>query len=147
MYSRKHGSSGSKKPPREKPPQWVDMSPEEIEEKIVELAEQGKEPSDIGEVLRDQYGIPSVKYFDMKITEVLKENDLRDGIPEDLRKLVEKSEKIRDHLEEQPRDSSAVHGLEQTESKIRRLAKYYKREGKIPQDWKHETEKEFHKRK
>ncbi|MFP4233213.1 MAG: 30S ribosomal protein S15 [Candidatus Aenigmatarchaeota archaeon] len=147
MYSRKHGSSGSSKPYREEPPEWVDMDKEEVKEKIVELGQEGKEPSEIGEVLRDQYGIPSVKDFGMKITEILEKEDLRGEIPEDLRKLVKKSERIREHLGDQPRDSSAIHGLEQTESKIRRLTKYYKKEGKIPQDWKHETEKEFHKRK
>ncbi len=147
MYSRKHGKSGSKKPYREEPPEWVDMTEEEVREKILELAEEGHEPSEIGEVLRDKYGVPSVKDFGLKITQVLEEEDLLDGIPEDLRKLVQKSKKIRNHLKDQPRDSSAIHGLEQTESKIRRLAKYYKEEGKIPQDWKHETEEEFHKRK
>lgn len=146
MYSRKHGKSGSTKPYREEPPEWVDMDRGEIEEKIVELAKEGHEPSEIGEVLRDRYGIPSVKDFDLKITRVLEDNGLGSDIPEDLRKLVKKSRKIRDHLEDQPRDSSAIHGLEQTESKIRRLSKYYKKKGRIPQDWKHETEKEFHKR-
>ncbi len=147
MYSRKHGKSGSTKPYREEPPEWVDMSPEEMKNKVVELGKKGLNPSEIGEVLRDQHGVPSVKYFDMKITRILEENDLNNELPEDLRKLIEKSRKIRNHLEENSGDSSAIHGLEQTDSKIRRLSKYYKRKGRIPKDWKYKPEKEFHKRK
>ncbi len=147
MYSRKHGKSGSKKPHRDEPPEWVNMSPDEIEKKVVELGKDGMKPSEIGEVLRDKYGVPSVKYFDLKITEILEENDLGSDIPEDLKSLVKKSDKIRSHLSDRKRDSSAIHGLEQTESKIRRLSKYYKRKDRIPQDWKHETKKEFHKRR
>ncbi len=146
MYSRKHGKSGSTRPHREEAPQWVDMSPKEMENKIVELAKEGVSPSEIGEVLRDQYGIPSVKYFGLKIMEVLEENDMAPKIPEDMDKLMDRAQDMRDHLEKNPRDSSAKHGLEQAESKIRRLSKYYKRKGKIPENWKYKIEKEFHKR-
>ncbi len=146
MYSRKHGKSGSTRPYREEPPEWVDMGPEEIKEKVVELGKEGMDPSEIGEVLRDNYGIPSVKYFDMSITEILDEEDLTKKLPEDLRSLIQKAQIIRDHLEKNSTDSSAIHGLEQTESKIRRLSKYYKKKEKIPEDWSYKTEKEFHKR-
>lgn len=146
MYSRKHGKSGSTRPARDEPPEWVEMDLEEIEQKVVELADEGIEPSEIGEVLRDRYGVPSVKDFGKSVTEILEENNVEPEIPEDLRNLVKKARKIREHLGDQPRDASAIHGLEQTESKIRRLAKYYKKEGKIPQDWEHETKEEFHKR-
>jgi len=146
MYSRKHGKSGSTRPYREEPPKWVDMSPDDIEKKVIELGKEGLDPSEIGEVLRDQYGVPSVKYFDLKITDILEEKGLEPKLPEDLRKLMDRAQKIREHLEDNPGDSSAIHGLEQTESKIRRLSKYYRKEEKIPEDWKYETEKEFHKR-
>ncbi len=146
MYSRKHGKSGSTRPYREEPPKWVDMSPDDIEKKVIELGKEGLDPSEIGEILRDQYGVPSVKYFDLKITDILEEKGLEPKLPEDLRKLMDRAQKIREHLEDNPGDSSAIHGLEQTESKIRRLSKYYRKEEKIPEDWKYETEKEFHKR-
>ena len=39
----------------------VSMSVEEIQAKIVELAKDGKQSAIIGNILRDAYGIPSVK--------------------------------------------------------------------------------------
>lgn len=147
MYSRKHGKSGSTKPTRNEPPEWADLSENEIESKVVELGEEGKSPSEIGKILRDKYGIPSVKYFgEKKISDILEENDMRSEIPTDLRELIDKAREIRKHLERNPKDSSAIHGLEETESKIRRLRNYYKKQGKIPQDWEYNPEEEFHKR-
>lgn len=146
MYSRKHGKSGSTRPHREEPPEWVDLSKEEMKEKVMELAKEGKDPSEIGVILRDKYGVPSLKYFDEKITDILEDEGERAEVPEDLRNLRKKAERIRDHLEENPNDSSAIHGLEETESKIRRLKKYYKKEGKIPEDWEYQPGEEIHKR-
>ena len=42
-------------------PEWVTYSDEEIEEMILKFNKEGKSTSEIGIVLRDQYGIPSVK--------------------------------------------------------------------------------------
>ncbi len=42
-------------------PEWVTYSNEEIEEFILKFTKEGKSPSEIGVILRDQYGIPSVK--------------------------------------------------------------------------------------
>lgn len=144
MYSRKHGKSGSTKPRRQEPPEWVDMSAEEVEEKVVELADEGKPPAEIGIVLRDKYGIPSTKdVVDKSVTQILEENDAGDNLPEDLRNLLDRAEEIRSHLENHPNDSSAIHGLEQAESKIRRLKKYYRNEGRIPQDWEYSPRSEI----
>ncbi|MFB6216382.1 MAG: 30S ribosomal protein S15, partial [Candidatus Aenigmatarchaeota archaeon] len=90
MYSRKHGKSGSTRPLRKDTPDWVDLSEDEVEEKVVELAEEGKDPSQIGVILRDRYGIPTTKdVVDKSVTEILEENDAKGDIPEDLRNLLE----------------------------------------------------------
>ena len=39
------------------------------------------------------------------------------------------------HVKANPQDLSNKRGLSLTESKIRRLSKYYKREGVLPADW------------
>ncbi len=38
----------------DEPPEWSDVDAEEIESRVVELAEQGHEPSQIGLKLRDE---------------------------------------------------------------------------------------------
>ncbi len=132
----KKGSSGSTRPPTKAPPEWFKMSAEEVEKLVVELAKKGYSPSMIGIILRDQYGVPLVKWVTGKsITEILEEHGLAPKIPEDLQALIKRAERIRRHLEEHPKDMSAKRGLLLVESKIHRLVKYYKRVGKLPPDW------------
>ena len=141
----KKGRSSSTRPVTKAPPPWMRYSPEEIEQLIVELARRGFTPSMIGIILRDQYGIPLVKpILGKSITEVLEEHGLAPQIPEDLMFLIRKAIKIRKHLEEHPKDMSAKRGLLLTESKIRRLIKYYKRVGKLPPDFEYKPEQFMH---
>ena len=115
------------------------MTPEEVENIVVELYRRGFTPSMIGLILRDQYGIPSVKAVTgYSITEILERHGIKMDIPEDLMFLIRKALKIRRHLEEHPKDMSAKRGLILTEAKIMRLIKYYKRVGKLPQDFKYD---------
>lgn len=139
---REKGRSHSTRPVRASPPRWLKLSSEEIEALIVELAKKGYGPSMIGIILRDQYGIPLVKPILGKgIAKVLEEHGLAAEIPEDLFNLMKRAAKLRTHLEEHPKDYHSKRGLEEIESKIRRLAKYYKRIGKLPKYWKYEPEK------
>jgi len=139
---REKGKSHSTRPIRAGPPRWLRLSSEEIEALIVELAKKGYGPSMIGIILRDQYGIPLVKPILGKgITEVLEEHGLAPEIPEDLFNLMKRAARLRAHLEEHPKDYHSKRGLEEIESKIRRLVKYYVRVGKLPRGWKYEPEK------
>ena len=45
---------------------------------------------------------------------------------------------VKKHLEENKHDMPAKRGLQLTESKIRRLIKYYKKIKKLPIDWKYD---------
>jgi len=117
-------------------PSWVQYTQEEVEQLVIELAKRGFSQSMIGVILRDQYGIPSVKpILGKSISEVLQEHELAPQIPEDLMNLIRRAVRIRKHLEEHPKDLSARRGLNLVESKIHRLVKYYKRVGKLPQDF------------
>ena len=105
-------------------PEWIAYSNEEIEEFIVKFKREGKTASQIGVILRDQYGIPSVKEVTgEKITQILKRNGQAEEYPEDLMNLIRRAVNIRDHLEENPKDLHGKRGLTIIESRIRRLGK------------------------
>ncbi len=141
-YSRAKGKSGSKKPINKVTPSWINYKPKEIEKLVIKLSKAGKTASQIGMHLRDTYGVPSVKIATKKtILQILRENKLEKQIPEDLMALIKKSIYLRKHLEKNKKDMASKRGLELTDSKIRRLAKYYKRTKKLPEDWKFHPER------
>lgn len=142
MHARKRGSSGSKRVYRDSAPDWVELSPDEVEKRILELYEEGHEPSIIGMILRDRYGVPSVKQVTgKKLAEVLKENNAIIGLPEDLKSLIEKALNLRKHAEEHRKDFHNIRGMQLTEAKVRRLAKYYKKKGVLPPEWKYDPKR------
>lgn len=123
-------------------PDWIEYSTEEIEEIILKLRKEGKSASVIGVILRDQYGIPNVKAVtDMKLSHILEKHELNEEYPEDLMNLIRKAVNIREHLKENPKDIHTKRGLQLTESKIRRLVKYYTKEGVLPEGWRYEPKK------
>lgn len=141
MYSRKHGKSGSKRP-RKPSSSWVKYKPKEIEELIVKLAKAGNDPAMIGTILRDTYGIPLVKPIIKKsITDVLKSHGLQQIMPIDMMNLMKKAVNLHNHMERNKKDYTSKRGLELTESKIRRLAKYYKKRHVLPLNWKYDIER------
>jgi small subunit ribosomal protein S15 len=117
-------------------PDWSPLSGQEIEEKVVELADEGKQSSEIGTILRDQHAVPDVKAATgKKITDIMEENDVEPPVPEDLRNLLARAVNLREHLRENPNDKHNRRGLQQIESRIRKLAKYYKEKGELDRDW------------
>ncbi|MDS0293157.1 30S ribosomal protein S15 [Halogeometricum luteum] len=131
MHTRRRGQSGSDKPVADDPPEWSDVDAEDIESRVVELAEQGDEPSQIGLKLRDEgvkgTPVPDVKLATgKKITTILEENDAAPELPEDLRNLMERAIRLREHMEENSQDMQNKRALQNTESKIRRLVNYYR---------------------
>jgi small subunit ribosomal protein S15 len=139
MHTRRRGSSSSDKPVADEPPEWSDVDEDEIESRVVELAEQGHEPSQIGMKLRDE-GVKGTPVPDVrlatgkKISEILEENDADNDVPEDLRSLMERAVGLREHMAENPQDHQNKRALQNTESKIRRLVGYY-RGDEIPADF------------
>ncbi|HDI31331.1 MAG TPA: 30S ribosomal protein S15 [Thermofilum sp.] len=140
--SKEKGKSHSTRPARLGVPAWVKYSPKDVEELVISLYRKGYPPSMIGTILRDQYGIPLVKAITgKKITRILRERGLQPDIPEDLYNLIRRAVRVRRHLEEHPKDYHSKRGLQLLESKVRRLVKYYKRRGMLPEDWEYKPEK------
>lgn len=142
MHSRAKGKSGSTKPAKPTKPVWLKYKAKEVELLIVKYAKEGLSASQIGTTLRDKYGIPSVKLVTGKsIGAILQEKNFAPEIPEDLLALMKRSVQIRKHLEQNKHDETAKRGLILTESKIGRLAKYYRKTRKLPESWKYDPEK------
>ncbi len=142
MYSRKKGKAGSHRVSRLTIPSWVRYTEKEIELLITKLSKEGKPPSQIGLILRDTYGIPNTKTITKKtIAQILKEKKFLGEVPEDLLALIKRSISINKHLDRNKKDETAKRGLTLTESKIRRLVKYYKRAGKLSLQWKYDPKR------
>jgi len=142
MHARKRGKSGSDRPFLTENPDWVEKDSDEIEDIVVKLYQEGKSTSEIGVALRDQYGVPNIKLATgKKVTEILEDNDLREDLPEDLINLMGRAVNLYEHMEMNPKDTINKRGLRLIESKIRRLAKYYQKEGVLPEGWKYSREK------
>ena len=60
-------------------------------------------------------------------------------IPEDLYHLIKKAVSVRKHLERNRKDKDSKFRLILVESRIHRLARYYKRTKKLPPNWKYES--------
>merc|ERR1712178_384282 len=98
----------------------------------------GLAPSQIGVTLRDSFGIPQVKNVTgNKILRILKSNGLAPALPEDLYCLIKKAVAIRKHLDRNRKDKDSKFRLILVESRIHRLARYYKRVKALPATWKY----------
>jgi len=140
--SKEKGQSHSTRPARVGVPSWVRYTPTDVEELVISLYKKGYPPSMIGTILRDSYGIPLVKMVTgKKIMKILKEHGIQPEMPEDLYNLIKRAARVRRHLEEHPKDYHSKRGLQLIEAKIYRLAKYYKRKGVLPKDWKYRPER------
>jgi small subunit ribosomal protein S15 len=131
MHTRRRGSSGSDRPAADDPPEWSDVDADAIEERVVELAEAGHSPSEIGLKLRDE-GVDGTPVPDVslatgtKVTEILEAHDAEPDLPEDLRNLMERAVRLKEHMDENPTDYQNKRALQNTQSKIRRLVDYYR---------------------
>jgi small subunit ribosomal protein S15 len=131
MHTRRRGSSDSDKPVTDEPPEWSDVDADDVEARVVELAEQGHSPSEIGLKLRDEgvqgTPVPDVKLATgKKVTQILEENDEEPDLPEDLYNLIEKAVNLREHVENNGQDYHNKRALQNVESKVRRLVNYYR---------------------
>ena len=138
MHTRRKGKSCSKHPMVSENPAWVTLSATEIEDLIAKLAKDGIVSAKIGLILRDQYGVPDVKLATGKtITKIMEEKNVMPSLPEDLSNLMRRAISLNGHLKENKGDISNKRGLNMIEAKIRRLERYYKRNGVLPADWKY----------
>ena len=116
------------------------LPPSQVTDQILKLAKKGLRPSQIGVVLRDQHGVARVpSVTNSKVLRILKGAGLAPEIPEDLYYLIKKAVSMRKHLDACRKDRDAKFRLILVESRIHRLARYYKRAKKLPPTWKYES--------
>jgi len=141
IHARRRGISRSVRPYRTEAPEWSNRDKDTVIKQIIDLRRKGMSTAEIGLVMRDKYGIPRVKLVTGKrITEILNENDMGVDIPEDLRNLIEKALGLRKHLASNKRDIHNKRQLMLTESKVRRLVKYYVKSKRLPAGWVYKPE-------
>lgn len=125
-----------KKNIRSNSPEWLELNSKEIKQIVLELRGQDMSSAEIGLILRDRYGVPDVKLVTgKKITQILMEKNVGPKVPEDLQNLITRALGLKKHLDLNPKDIHNKRALQLMESKIRRLVKYYKNNGKLPKDW------------
>merc|ERR1712014_137464 len=138
MYGKGKGISSADAPYRRRAPTWLKMKTEDVCDHICKLAKKGLTPSQIGVTLRDSFGIPQVKTVSgNKILRILKINGLAPDLPEDLYYLIKKAVAIRKHMDRNRKDKDSKFRLILVESRIHRLARYYKRVKALPATWKY----------
>jgi small subunit ribosomal protein S15 len=142
MYKSRKGKSGSSKPYVTEAPEWSNTNSKEVLSLVVELGKTGHTTAQIGTILRDQHSIPNVRLvLGKRIGAVLAENDIGGTYPEDMMNLMRQAVAIINHLGSgNHKDLHNKRSLEITESKIRRLANYYKSEGKLPSEWRYKRD-------
>lgn len=140
MHSGGKGISSSATPYKRTPPSWCKTTATEVVDMISKMARKGMTPSQIGVLLRDSNGIPQVSSITgSKILRMLKTNGLAPEIPEDLYHLIKKAVSMRKHLERNRADRDGKFRLILVESRIHRLARYYKRVRKLAPNFKYES--------
>jgi small subunit ribosomal protein S15 len=133
-----HGKSHSTRPSSKDAPAWLTQSRDQVSALVVKLAKEGLSPSEIGLKVRDEHSIPLLKpLLGKSLTSVLVENNIKSEMPEDLDELLKKALGLQKHLKVHNSDHRNVRSLELIESKIHRLAKYYKGVGRLPKNWRY----------
>ena len=122
-------------------PRWLNYKQEEVEQLIANKYQKGLTKSQIGIILRDQYGIPSTKEITKKnISKILGERGVKEQLPEDLIALYKKAVKLHMHVEKQKKDKHSVRSFVVLENRIKRLIKYYKENKTLPKDYEYSLE-------
>ena len=140
----RRGKSRSRRPLSKRPPTWCKYGPDEVEAFVIKLSKEENPPSKIGVILRDQYGIPLVKPIVGKsIKQIILDSGIEISIPEDLNNLLQKASTLSRHLNRNRADVLNRRSLQLIAARIRRLAKYYRRNNILPKDWKYIPQVEF----
>ena len=103
-------------------PTWVKMTEPELKKVILELSEKHS-PSQIGIILRDQYGIPTTKVFGKKLKAYMKELGIERN--EDLENAEKKVDNLKEHLKNNITDRKAKHKLQHAQSRLNITKKYF----------------------
>ena len=136
------GISASALPYLRRVPKQNQLAPSQVIDLIVKYAKKGFTESQIGVILRDQYGIPQVRFLTgKKIQRILKKKGCAPKIPEDLYHLIKKAVSMRKHLEKNKNDIDSKFKLNLKESRIHRITRYYRKTGKVAANFKYVSTK------
>ena len=136
MHSGGKGRSGSNKPSVSEAPEWSATDKKELEGLIVSLAQDGNSTAIIGTILRDQHAVPDARLVTgERISQTLARNGISPRYPEDMMNLMRRALSLIDHLAGNRKDLHNRRQLDLCESKIRRLARYYKSKGQLDENW------------
>jgi len=137
MHTRRKGRSGSSPQTRKENPKWS-LKSKDVEKLVLELSASGNTLSQVGIILRDLHGVPSVKLATGRsISNILLSNNVSSQLPEDLTNLMRKAVRLGEHLKLNKNDVHNTRSLNLTEAKILRLAKYYRSKNVLSEDWKY----------
>jgi len=136
IHSGRKGRAGSHRPYPAAAPTWETLSREEVVEEAVKLSKGGMTSAQVGAVLRDSNGVPSVRVVTgSRLVPLLAQHGVKPELPEDLQALLKRVVHLQRHLQTHPKDNSNRRGLTLMESRIRRLAHYYRQRKLLPADW------------
>jgi small subunit ribosomal protein S15 len=138
IHSGRKGRAGSHRPYPLTKPEWVTVTNEELVAQATQLAKTGLPAAQIGQNLRDAFGVPSARAVTGKrLGALLVQAGVRPEIPDDLQALLKRVVHLQRHLETHPKDLANRRGLTLMESRIRRLARYYRQRRRIPENWRY----------
>lgn len=140
IHSGRKGRAGSHRPFPLTKPEWVTVTGEEMVSQAVQLSKGGRSAAQVGQVLRDSYGVPSARAISGKrLGVLLAEQGVRPEIPDDLEAMLKRVVHLQRHLQGHPADLANRRGLNLLESRIRRLARYYRQRRRIPESWRYSS--------
>jgi small subunit ribosomal protein S15 len=103
-------------------PVWLKYTAEEVKGIIVKLGNKGLTSEKIGLTLRDQYGIPKVKLYGIKIKQVLDEKEKYED--PNVHNLKKNLDRIIGHYKKHKGDKKAEHSLIKTRAKLKKREEY-----------------------
>jgi small subunit ribosomal protein S15 len=103
-------------------PVWLKYTETEVKDIILSLAEKGLTSEKIGLTLRDQYGIPKVRLYGIKIGAILKEKgNFQEPTILNLQKKVAI---IEEHKKKNKQDKKAARSLDISKAKLKKVNDY-----------------------
>lgn len=106
-------------------PLWLKYTEEEVKAIILKLGNKGITSEKIGLILRDQYGIPKVSLYGLKIKQVLEEKEKFEEPT--VKNLKSRLDKIVNHYKKNKGDKKAERSLIITKAKLKKREEYHSR--------------------
>ena len=114
---------------KQEKPVWLKYTKDEVGPIVLKLANKGLTAEKIGLALRDQYGIPKVSLYGIKIKKIL---DSEKKFEEPTTKNLEnKLQNVIKHFKKNKQDKNAGRSLIITKAKLKKSVDYHKGKTKI----------------